>query len=264
MLTIQTNGDSIFVIVTAIATAMCALLILQRFWHPLKRGKHNDVVGPNLNVIGTTYAVLIAFMLSGVWANFREAESNAEQEANDLINLFRMAETLPQPQASKIRQLCLDYGGAMVEKEWPAMAQQQDGVASQPIMSGLWKTATEVQPKTPSEQIGLDHAYYTLSSLTEHRRIRELESRTSLPALLWAVLVVGGVVTVSCSLLFGVEDLKVHMLQVFFLTFLIVIVLVAIADIDRPFTGVVRVSPQAFRLATRSMEQESSPANPVR
>ncbi|MBA3913814.1 MAG: DUF4239 domain-containing protein, partial [Acidobacteriales bacterium] len=100
-------------------------------------------------------------------------------------------------------------------------------------------------------------------SLTEHRRIREMQSRSSLPALLWAVLVVGAVVTITCACLFGVEELKVHMLQVFFLTFLIAIVLVAIADIDRPFSGPVHVSSEAFQLAIDSMAVESAPP-PVR
>jgi hypothetical protein len=254
---IHSNFDSVVIIVGAIAAAMLLLFLLQLMWHPVNRGKHNDVVGPNLNVIGTTYAVLLAFMLSGVWANLRAAESNAEQEANDLVNLFRMAQTLPQPTRGQLRQLCLNYGRTMIEKEWPAMDREKDGLASADMMTELWNLVVSVNPATQSEQIGLDHTYYTLSSLTEHRRIRELESRSALPGLLWAVLIVGGIVTVMCSCLFGVENLTVHMVQVFFLTFLIAIVLVAIADVDRPFTGPVHVSPQAFELAVQSMKQEA-------
>jgi hypothetical protein len=70
-----------------------------------------------------------------------------------------------------------------------------------------------------------------------HRRIRLLESRERLPALLWAVLAVGGIVTVGSTCLFGVDNFKLHMVQVFEISFLLSLMLVAIASIDRPFQG---------------------------
>ena len=69
---------------------------------PSTRLRHNDVVGPNVSVIGTTYAVLIAFMLSGVWTNLQAARLNAEQEANNLVNIFRFAHQLPPESRTQI------------------------------------------------------------------------------------------------------------------------------------------------------------------
>jgi hypothetical protein len=91
--------------------------------------------------------------------------------------------------------------------------------------------------------------------MTEHRRIRLLQSRQELPALLWAVLIVGGVVTVSSTCLFGVENFKLHMVQVFEISFLLSLMLVAIASINRPYQGDVRVGPDAFRYALETMNE---------
>jgi hypothetical protein len=95
--------------------------------------------------------------------------------------------------------------------------------------------------------------------MTEHRRIRLLQSRQKLPALLWAVLVVGGIVTVGSTCLFGVENFKLHVVQVFEISFLLSLILVAIASINRPYQGDVHVTPEAFRYALETMN-ESAPA----
>jgi len=46
---------------------------------------------------------------------------------------------------------------------------------------------------------------------------------------------------------------------VFMLSFLISLVLVAIANIDRPYQGPVRVTPEGFRYALGTLHQQPSP-----
>ena len=253
---IRSNLDIVAIIVGTLCTSLVFLWVVQRTLRRQRQSLQNDVIGSTLNVIGTTYAVLITFMLSGVWLNLRTAESNTEQEANDVVDLFRVASALPDPAGPDVRTLSLRYVRVVLTQEWPAMARQQDATAGHPVMDGLWTSLAECRPQTPSEQIGLDHALYTLSSLSEHRRLRELENHTSLPTLLWSVLISGAAVTIACACLFGVQDFRIHLLQVFFLTFLISMVLVAISDLDTAFSGPVHVSPQAFESALRNMESK--------
>ena len=250
-----TSGD-IFTIVSSIAAALLLVCILQRTWAPEARRKHNDVVGPSVNVIGTTYAVLVAFMLSGVWSNFRLAESNAEQESNSLVNVFRIASGLAAEDRDRLHQLARQYAQDMLEREWPAMHDGRDNLGGHRAVSQLWEALNRVEPKTAAQQIALDHAISELSRMTEFRRVRQLQSRSQLPPLLWAVLIVGAMVTVGVSCLYGVDDLKLHIIQVFSLTFLIVLVLVAIGNIDMPFRGSVTVKPVGFQYAIQTFDQE--------
>jgi hypothetical protein len=86
---------SITIIVACIAISLLVLFTVHRFWMPSKRLGHNDAIGPNVSVMGTTYAVIIAFVLSGVWNELQAAMLNTEQEANSVVNLYRFAEQLP-------------------------------------------------------------------------------------------------------------------------------------------------------------------------
>ena len=251
----QTSLEDILVISVSIAVSIGLLYLLHRLWRPSSRSGHNDVIGTNVGVIGTTYAVLIAFMLSNVWTDFRAAENNAEQESNCLVNLFRIANTLPEPQRSRMQQMARGYASDAVNVEWKEMGNDKD--MSRGITQPFWDALNQIQPHTAAEQVGLEQAFGELREMTEHRRIRALQSRSHLPPLLWAVLIVGALVTIVSSCLFGIENFKLHMVQVSFLAFLLALVLVAIADIDSPFKGPIQVSPDGFSYAVQTIDQQS-------
>jgi len=250
----ETVASSIITIIICIAVALAFLFAIRRFWMPPTRSAHNDAIGPNVSVMGTTYAVLIAFMLSGVWNEMQAASLNAEQEANSLVNIYRFAEELPQQSRTVIQKLTHQYAEIMIAEEWPAMAQERSSQTAHILMQDLWRAMAGVQPETASEQRIMDHSLSELTTMTEHHRIRLLQSRQKLPAILWAVLIVGGIVTVGSTCLFGIADFKLHIVQVFEISFLISLMLVAIAAIDRPFQGQVHVSSDAFQYAIQTME----------
>jgi len=251
----QTAAGTIIIILACISGAIFALAVLRHYWAPSVRTAHNDVVGPNVGVIGTTYAVLIAFMLSGVWNNLQAARLNAEQEANSLVNIFRFAYQLPPESQSPVQDLARKYCESMITEEWPAMARQEQSANAHKLVQQLWRSLTSVNPRNASEQTVMDHSLSELTSMTEHRRIRLLQSRQRLPALLWAVLIVGGIITVGSTCLFGVENFKLHIVQVFELSFLLSLMLVAIASINRPYQGDVHVTPDAFHYALDTMNE---------
>jgi hypothetical protein len=53
-----------------------------------------------------------------------------------------------------------------------------------------------------------------------------------------------------------VPNFRFHLVQVVMLTFLISLVLVAIANIDRPYQGLVKVEPEGFNFANRTLHNE--------
>ena len=135
----QTVPGSIVVIIVCITAALGFLFGIRRFWVPSARHAHNDAIGPNVSVIGTTYAVIVAFMLSGVWNDMRAAQLNTEQEANRVVNIYRFAEELPAESKVEIQKLARDYAQVMVNQEWPAMARDDSSPAGHAIMRNLWR-----------------------------------------------------------------------------------------------------------------------------
>jgi hypothetical protein len=253
----QSLAGGFAIVASCTILALTTLFLLQKFWPPRSRMAHNDMVGPSVGVIGTTYAVIIAFMLSGTWNEFQTAQVNAEQEANCLVNIYRFADRFPDSSGARIQQLAVDYAKAMIGEEWQAMEHESSSPGGHRIMFSLWRTLPAIEAQNPAQRMAVDHALTELTTMTEHRRIRLLQSHKQLPGILWAVLIFGGIITVASTCLFGVENFLLHMVQVFAIALLLSIMLVAIADIDRPFQGHIHVQPDGFRYAIDSFEEWS-------
>ena len=228
--------------------------VLNRFWPREKRVIHNDLIGWQLGILGTTYAVILGFMLYTVWTNFSEATLNVDLEANALRNVYGLTEGLPPEQRVELKKQCRDYADVVLTHDWLAMAHSQTPEESNLINRAMWKTLMSVKTASPSEIVAEDHAISELSALTEHRRTRLLQSAYILPHIFWAVLLVGGLVTIASASLFGSPNRALHTIQVFFFTIFIALVLLAIADVNLPFRGWVHVSNYAFIRAQENMQ----------
>ncbi len=250
---------NILTIIISVVAAMMFLFLVSRTSTAPSRKESNDFTGAVVAVIGTTYAVILAFTLAGVWAMFQQAQANEEQEANALANVFRIASQLNDPNARPIQELCVRYADNALKQEWPAMEKEQMPPEGGEIINQFWKLAGESQAHAQPDAIAAYQLMEELRGLTQYRRIRVMQSREALPGILWTVLVAGGVITVASSCFFGVPSFRFHLLQVLVLSFLIALVLVAIADIDQPYQGQVRVAPQGFEFANSTLHNLPSP-----
>jgi hypothetical protein len=228
---------------------------VRRRWPAKKLRDTNDVVGAYGNVIGMTYAVILAFMLSGVWSNYNEALRNSQLEANALVQVFRLAEALPPRKRQTIQGLARTYARIAIDVEWREMEGVTLGPAGKQVHDRLWGAVLAVHPRDAAETATMSQMLADLSEVTRHRAEREFEMHLALPGILWVVLVFGGIITIGIFALFGVEDWRLHMIKSVALTGLICLVLVAIAEIDQPFQGAVRVPPEAFRLADATFDR---------
>lgn len=242
------------VVLLTVACSLLFMAMLNRVWPWESRRAHNDLIGWQLSILGTTYAVILGFMLYTVWTNFGQADLNVDLEANALVNVYLLADGLPEQERAKVQELARLYAGTAIERDWPEMARDQVPSRTVEINSAMWRTLMSVKTASPTEITAEDHALYELSALTEHRRTRFLQSTSQLPKVLWCVLVVGGILTIVSSCMFGSGNSMLHAMQVFAFSLLIALVLVAIANINRPFQGGVHVSDYAFRRALDNMQ----------
>lgn len=252
----QTTAEDVIIVIAIVCGVLIFRAVLDRFWPLTNRREHNDIIGWQLSILGTTYAVIVGFMLYAVWTNFGLAEVNAEAEANAAVNIYRLAEGLPPQQSEQIRTSVRTYIDVVLSDDWPAMRRGDSSVLeSRDINQHMWQILMTVKTATPGELTAEDHALSELSALAEHRRIRLLQSDSRLPPILWWVLIVGGVVTILSSCMFGASSRRLHNIQLIFFSSLIALALIATAEIDRPFRGSVHVSDRAFRRAQNNIQQ---------
>jgi Protein of unknown function (DUF4239) len=250
------STQNVFIVIISLACSLFFMAGMNFYWPAEKRRAHNDLIGWQLSVLGTTYAVIVGFMLYTVWINFGTADLNADAEANSLVNVYRLSTGLAPQEGERLKVLARAYGDAVVDREWGEMATGTLPTETREIARQMWMTLMASKAASPTEITAEDHALYELSALAGYRRIRLVESAARLPGVLWFVLLVGGTVTVASTCMFGASNGPLHVIQVSAFALLISLVLVAIADINRPFQGSVHVSDYAFRRAQMEMKEQ--------
>jgi uncharacterized membrane protein HdeD (DUF308 family) len=251
--------QSAIVIVLSIALALFLVAVLNRMWPSDHRKLLNDVTGWQLGVLGTTYGVILGFMLYTAWEGFRAAQADANLEATAMLNVYRLSLGLPSPQKEAMQALARKYEWVVVHEEWPAMQHQSENLAASEVLTRMWDVLATTKSDSITETNSLDHIQYAMSDLAERRNIRDQQRSNGVPSLLWALMVLGGAATILSSCILGNDKRWLHYCQVGALTFVIVTTLAAVADLARPYEGAVAVEPAAFTRALEIMETPKTP-----
>jgi hypothetical protein len=253
----RTVGQIIVVVTVTVLASLLAMVGLNRVWPRERRLGYNDLIGWQLSILGTTYAVILGFMLFAVWESLGNATLNVDAEANAVIDVYRLAGGLPEPQRTQLQGLARDYVDTAIAREWPEMARGEVPEQSTAIDLEMWKVLMSAKPVSPTEVNVQEHAMSELQSLAQRRLTRIVQSKSRLPKVLWWVLLVGGALTIICSCTLGCNNVKLQTLEVFCFSLLVSLSLVAIAGIHRPFYGVVHVTDYAFHRAQQTMQAHS-------
>jgi hypothetical protein len=242
--------------------ALAGLEVVQRLVPATSRQRHNDVAGFIYAALGVIYAVLIALVVIAVWEEYEAASVTVEQEANALAEIAWLAHRLPEPEGSHIQELCRSYAEEVVDNEWPLMEQGEA-----PLMTQVEETPTgwtlideiraslqEVEPQTQADEQLYAEGLDQIQRLADARRMRLVAAEEGVPAVLWSVLIFGGIAAVGFTYLFGLQNTWAHRLMVLTLAAVIGLVLFTIGAMEHPFSGGARIGTEAFDLVLERFE----------
>ena len=134
------------------------------------------------------------------------------------------------------------------------MAQARTSPRAWELLDEMTLHFENVEVRTKAEQVRYGEALAQMEELADARNARLVEAGEGIPTVLWGVLAVGGIIVVGFAYLFGLENTLVHNLMVGALALVISSVLFMIGVLEYPFSGDVRVSPEAFELVLERFE----------
>jgi hypothetical protein len=227
-------------------------LLLVRFFVPAAWLRaNNEVAGNYLQTLGTIYAVLLAFVVFVVWQQQNDVRGAVEAEANELSDLHRTVQVLPGTE--QLQNLLQTYENIVVVMEWDALATGERSNEAERVLEEAWQSLQRVEPRNRREEALYTEALARFNDLSDARSHRVHCSLLRLPPSLWVLLLTNGGLVVGSMWLFGLESLLAHALMTAALAGSIAFILFLVADLDNPFWGSWRISPEAFR---RALDQE--------
>jgi len=226
--------------------AVGGLILVQRFVPIALRRQHNDVTGFIYAVLGVVYAALLGRMVVAVWEQWNAAAHTADEEANSLAEIFWLADRMPESEGHHIQELARSYARVVVNEEWPLMRQEKSSPKAWDLLDEIRVNLQDFDSSTPAQRVLYEQGLERMNDLAGARRDRLLEAKHGLPAILWVVLIVGGIVVVGFTYLFGLDSTVIHLLMVAALALIISLVLFTVAALNFPFKGDVTIGPDAM------------------
>jgi hypothetical protein len=245
----------ILLIVGCTALAVLGLLITRRKYDVASLSNLHEVGGYLFSVIGTLYAVLLGLVVVDAMSKFDHARSITEQEANSLADIFLLAEQLPTEKRLGVQHLCLEYVDEVINNEWKAMDEGKVSLTARRKAIDLMRTASSFEPVTENHKAVFPVILTECCALWDNRRARSNLVNYGLPAMEWLVLSLGAAVTVVFTYFFGVKSLKAQIVMTAMVAFLISLNIVLVIQYGYPFSGDVKVHPDAFRIDRQIFEQ---------
>jgi hypothetical protein len=212
------------------------------------RRQHNDVIGFIIAVVGVFYGLIIASVLVIAINRFDHGEQVVENEANLIGDVVRNARTLAPEIAGPVRQLATRYLDDVITKEWPAQKQGEPTILGLKTLAELTAQISRYEPRNRSEAAFYATLIQALNKLYDARRERIFLVGEGIAGEVWAVTWAGAVLIIGFTLLFGVQDRRIHLLLASFLAVSLALIFALVLIFDTPFQGDMSVSNEPYRL----------------
>ena len=128
-----------------------------------------------------------------------------------MSDVYQLVAGLDGPAKATMTNDIISYTDVVVRIEWPAQARGEAVVEDEPRLERLTRTALHLRPDNIADGDLHSLLLNDLTGLSTARRERLLIQRTSIPLLVWFVLLAGGSISIAFSSFLGARSLRMHL-----------------------------------------------------
>jgi Protein of unknown function (DUF4239) len=199
---------------------------------------------------------MVAFVVFITWSGYSDATKNLQMEANQVADIFHSAEAFPDPASKTMKQALMDYVTSVYDDELKRMSQGEIALHSSRALPRLMAIFYQMDEKSIPNRELYAETVKRLNNLAQYRRLRIFAGNDTVPSVIWLVLLVGGVFTISYTWLFGMKNIRAQYMLATTLTVTITLILFLIYILDHPFTGTSKVSVEPLKQVIEILQKE--------
>ena len=166
----------------------------------------------------------------------------------EITTLYRDFNGYPSSERNDFRSHLRDYTKLIIDKEWPAQQRGKiidDGTL---LISELQNRIMAIEPRTEGQKIVRAEAFAAFNQMVAARHQRVEAVDMGMPSVLWAVVLIGAVISICCSYCFQIQNITVHAVMTAGLAAMIGLLIFMIASMDHTNLGEVSVPADSDKL----------------
>jgi hypothetical protein len=214
----------------------------------LTEAMNNDIVF-FAEAIAVFYSLTVGLIAVGVWSNYSSVSDIVSADAANIASMYRDVSGYPEPIRTDLQGQVRGYTEFIINQAWPAQMRGQSTDDGTRRLNKLAQTLAAFEPPTVGQQLLHAETLHRLNEMTELRRKRlHAAIGGGLPPVMWSVVLIGAVLTISVTYLLQIER-KVQVTLTAFLAMFIGLVVFVIASLDQPLSGPLAIDSRPYQLA---------------
>lgn len=232
-----------------VVTAVLGLLLFRRATTGrlfLNEEMNNDIIF-FASAIGVFYSLMAGLMAVAVWGNYTAVEDLVSGEASSIAALYRDVSSLLEPARGELQQQVREYNAFIIDQSWPAQRQGLILDEATRTLNAFQDRLFAYEPATVGDQVRYAETLRQFNVMVELRRKRIGSLGGALPPVMWGIMLVGAVLSITVTYLLKINTAVQAMLTAFLAVFIGLVVFV-MAGLDSPLTGPLAINPSAYQL----------------
>jgi len=185
----------VVVVVVAVAIA-CRLFVRSRM---PEKGWFVDSSRADtyMSVLGTMFAVLLAFVILFSLQSYQHARDGASREAIAVAELHVIADALSGESGETLHGELTCYARSVISDEWPTMREGKASPVTQSWVERMGRDFAAANPVGAKQEIAYAQWFDEQAQRREGRRARLAEATPPVPTPLWIVLGIGAAALIA-------------------------------------------------------------------
>ena len=229
-------------------------LLVHRWFARTDFVQHNEVAGYVLGVLGTIYAVMLSFVTVVVWQEYDASTTRLSIERAEVASVWHLAVGLPEPLRAHVQSGMGRYARLMIDEEWPLMRVGQNSSRAEDVLTDLIGELSRAKTLSPGEAVVQSQSLQHLIAVHSARNERLTDNVSGVNWLEWTVMFLGAATVIGMGYLFGLRNVRVHLMMTATLAIVIASMWVLIFELDYPYRGDLAISPQTWDSFLRRIE----------
>jgi hypothetical protein len=230
--------------------AVGGLLVVRRRVLPRLRihVEDSEFTGAMMQCVMVFYGLAVALIAVSVSQTYSDVSKIISGEASALNALYRDVTSYPEPIRLELQEELRKYTDQVIRGAWPLQRQGRTPSAGFAYMTHFQTALNRFEPATEGQKILHAETLRAYNLLIQARRMRLDAATTSLPTVMWAVIVAGAFISLTAAFFFKVEDVRLHGILVTLLATFMALVIFMILALDRPFRGDLGLGSEPYQL----------------
>ena len=243
-------------ILAMICAAVFGFTVYIVFYKFISMFPNADLKDPNsslFRVVGMLLSLMLALAFAEVMGDLKTIRNAVQRESVAILDIYEVLKLYDIEKTQEIRATLVYYAQAVIDDDWPALANDKLGSQARALKNQLAKSVMNLKPATPTQEKLLSFLMADIDLLSDYRLIR-LDAALAKPSVYVYINVFGFLVTMAC---FGAYRPQTPlMVLVFFYTIFIGLVLYIVLQLSDPFQGDIGVHPSAFKYLVEMLRPE--------